>query len=115
MELFKSTFFIPHENVDKVIAEITDFPKLGLYIRCTKDGVRISDYVGTGDDFGEWTDEDGLPEMEKAFKSIVRYVRPGSYVEFEIEGGGLIRYDFLYDTVERCTAPYIFYAKREAV
>lgn len=56
-----------------------------------------------------------IAEFEEFIKAISKAVEPGSYIEFETDRGELVCYDFLYDTVERCTAPHILYSRREVI
>lgn len=65
-------------------------------------------------DCDRWMSEETRGFMEQVFKAVSKSVEPGAYIEFW-DGDSLVRYDFLYDTVERCTVPHILYAKKEAL
>ncbi len=58
--------------------------------------------------------EETIDLMEQVFKTICKSVEPGSYIEFK-DDDTLVRYVFLYDSVERWTVPHILYAKKEAI
>ena len=127
MKLFRSTFLIRPENFAKAAralfafdlvraisfddeyADIIEdvFRIVGLAIRRSEEGVRPVYYTRPGF-------EKGIEFMERVFKAVSKSVEPGAYIEFW-DGDTIIRYDFLYDTVERCTVPHIMYAQREAI
>ena len=62
----------------------------------------------------DWMTEETIDFMEQVFKTISKAVVVGACVEF-IGGNTFVRYDFLYDTVERCTVPHILYTRREVI
>lgn len=127
MELFRDTFRIACDNYTKAAKAIrdaglatdlpdgiSDFGVLGHTLSeagfdiSTPDGIEIVAY----DD--PWRAEETVDFMEKVFKAVSRSVEPGSYIEF-IDGETLVRYMFLYDTVERWTVPTVLYAKKEEI
>lgn len=129
MELFRSTFLIRPEDYRTAAVSIIKSglvePKYGdaesLCREAITDALRYSGFFFVFSSRGcEVLDcEDDMTEetidfMEKVFKAISKSVVVGARIEF-IDGDSLVRYDFLYDTVERCTAPHIIYAKREAI
>lgn len=65
---------------------------------------------------GEMSDDhvDADSGFEEVLRTIKKFVEPGAFIEI-LGRGGLFRYVFLYDTVEKWTVPYILYAKKEAI
>lgn len=57
----------------------------------------------------------GIEGFERLAKAVSRSVEPGSYIEFLTSENEIIRYVFLFDTVERWTVPHILYAKKEEI
>ena len=126
MELFRSTFRIAREDCEKAVEALRNAglvsplyddrsDRLILnYILCDA-GLHAS---VSGDcvlfDCDTWMLEETIDLMEKVFKAVTKLVEPGSYIEF-IDEDTLVRYDFLYDTLERCTVPHILYTKREVI
>lgn len=128
IDLFKSTFLIRPENYAKAAKAVRDARVsrsiFSIFKESAPDRSVITYALRYSGLFFAFTDrgcevldcEDDMSEdfMERVFKAISKSVEPGAYIEFW-DGDTLIRYDFLYDTVERCTAPHILYAKREAI
>lgn len=131
MELFKSTFLIRPENYAKAARAVRDarvsrsifsmfkesapdrsvitcaLRYSGLFFAFTDRGCEVLDCE---DDMSD----DTVDFMERVFKAISRSVEPGSYIEFK-DDDALVRYVFLFDTVERWTVPHILYAKKEEI
>lgn len=126
MELFRNTFIIRPENYAKAADAIRESgmipPELiegaedyrvigyalvfaGLFYEFTDSGIKVHNHQVTIKDIGL---------TERVFKTISRSVEPGAYLEF-LQVDMLFRYDFLYDTVERCTVPHILYSRREVI
>ena len=128
MELFRSTFLIRPENYAKAAAAIR---KSGIVYESLIEGAEDHRVIGTALNItglfysfadkgftvlkcADWMPKERVDLMEQVFKAISKSVEPGTYIEFW-DGDTIVRYDFLYDTVERCTAPHILYAKREVI
>lgn len=131
MELFRSTFLIRLENFAKaakavrgagfvpyIEGDATDRTVLNCvlnHIGLHAYGLHPLDTNGcTIYNVDYFPTEETIDLMERVFKTISRSVEPGSYIVFKVDDT-LVRYDFLYDTVERCTVPHILYAKKEAL
>lgn len=130
MELFRSTLLIRPENFEKaaealfapdIVSTISidageidiikeAFGIAGLLIRRTEEGIVPVRYIKP--EFPGF--ENSIDFMERVFKAISRSVEPGSYIEFK-DDDALVRYVFLFDTVERWTVPHILYAKKEEI
>ena len=128
MELFRSTFLIRPENYAKAAAAIR---KSGIVYESLIEGAEDHRVIGTAlkiaglffsfADKGftvlecaDWIPKERIDLMEQVFKAISRSVEPGSYIEFK-DDDALVRYVFLFDTVERWTVPHILYAKKEEI
>lgn len=131
MELFRSTFLIRPENFEKAAKAVRNagfVPYIEgdatdrTVLNCVLNNIGLHAYGLHPLDTNGCTiynvdyfpTEETIDLMERVFKTISRSVEPGSYIEFKVDDS-LIRYDFLYDTVECCTAPHILYTKREAI
>lgn len=129
MELFRSEFLIRPEDyrtaagslIKAGLVEPKDGDAESVCRKAITDALRRSGlffaFADSGCEVLDCEDDmadDTVDFMEKVFKAVSKSVVTGAYIEFW-DGDSFVRYDFLYDTVERCTAPYIFYAKREAV
>lgn len=131
MELFKSTFLIRPENFEKA-AKVVRSAGFVPYIEgdatdrtvlnCVLNNIGLHAYGLHPLDTNGCTiynvdyfpTEETIDLMEQVFKAISRSVEPGSYIEFW-DDDTIVRYDFLYDTVERCTVPHILYSRREVI
>lgn len=128
MELFKSTFLIRPENYAKAAAAIR---KSGTVYESLIEGAEDHRVIGTAlkiaglfysfADKGftvfectDWMPKERIDFMEQVFKAVSKSVEPGTYIEFQIDES-LVRYVFLFDTVERWTVPHILYAKKEEI
>ena len=128
MELFRSTFLIRPEDYAKAAAAIR---KSGIVYESLIEGAEDHRVIGTAlkiaglffsfADKGftvlecaDWIPKERIDLMEQVFKAISKSVEPGTYIEFW-DGDTIVRYDFLYDTVEKCTVPHILYARREVI
>lgn len=135
MKLFRSTFLIREENYAKAaeailravpeidhLIEVDDiFAPSAEFITVQYGLNRVGLYADPGMKGGievfncdRWMGDDTITLMEQVFKAISKSVEPGAYIEFW-DGDSLIHYDFLYDTVERCTVPHILYSSREVI
>lgn len=129
MELFRSEFLIRPEDyrtaavslIKSGLAEPKDGDAESVCRKAITDALRRSGlffaFADSGCEVLDCEDDmadDTVDFMEQVFKAISKSVEPGRYIEFW-NGDSLVRYDFLYDTVERCTVPHILYTKREAI
>lgn len=131
MELFRSTFLIRPENFAKaakavrgagfvpyIEGDATDRTVLNCILNdigLHAYGLHPLDTNGcTIYNVDPFPAEETVDFMEQVFKAISKSVEPGAYIEFW-DGDTIIRYDFLYDTVERCTVPHILYTRREVI
>lgn len=128
MELFKSTFLIRPENYAKAAAAIRksgivyesliegaeDHRVIGTALRITGLFYSFADKGFTVLKCAHWMPKERIDLMERVFKAISRSVEPGSYIEFK-DDDALVRYVFLFDTVELWSEPYILYSKKEAI
>jgi len=131
MELFRSTFLIRLENFAKAAKAVRGagfVPYIEgdvadrTVLNCVLNDIGLHAYGLHPLDTNGCTiyhvdyfpTEETIDLMERVFKTISRSVEPGSYIEFKVDDS-LIRYDFLYDTVERCTVPHILYSRREVI
>ena len=131
MDIFKSTFHIAPDNFSKAAKAVRDaglVPYLGddatdrMVLNCVLNDVGLHAYgLHSLDTNGcviynidYLPTEETIDRMEQVFKALSRSVDPGTYIEFKSDGA-LIRYVFLFDTVERWTVPYILYTKKEAI
>lgn len=131
LDLFKSTFLIRPENfanaakavrgagfVSYIKGDATDRTVLNCVLNdigLHAYGLHPLDTNGcTIYNVDPFPAEETVDFMEQVFKAISKSVEPGAYIEFW-DGDTIIRYDFLYDTVERCTVPHILYSRREVI
>lgn len=131
MELFRSTFLIRPENYTKAARAVRDAnvsrSVFSIFKESAPDRSVITYVLRYSGLFFAFADrgcevldceddmrEDTIDFMERVFKAISRSVEPGAYIEFW-DGDTIVRYDFLYDTVERCTVPHILYSRREVI
>lgn len=131
MEVFRSTFLIRPEDYARAARAVRDASVFRSIFSIFKESAPASSVItyalrysglffAFADNGCEVLDceddmnEDTVNFMERVFKAISKSVEPGAYIEF-VDGDTFVRYDFLYDTVERCTVPHILYTKREAI
>lgn len=131
MEVFRSTFLIRQENFAKaakvvrgagfvpyIEGDATDRTVLNCVLNdigLHASGLHPLDTNGCMIYYVDpFPAEETVNFMEQVFKTISRSVEPGSYIEFK-DDDALVRYVFLFDTVERWTVPHILYAKKEEI